>query len=147
MKRATKVILVAVLAYALVVVASDVFVVSFGCRHAARGVQPDEDWIVLTTRDDAGTHDTVVAGVEVDGRLYVAANHWPRGWYERAVQHPHVRVTRAGRHLACTAAPVSGEELTRVETRYRLPLVVRFLTGFPLRAFLRLEPCADVSEG
>jgi hypothetical protein len=33
-----------------------------------------------------------------------------------------------------------GDELARVASRYRLPLLLRVLTGFPPRRFLRLDP-------
>lgn len=45
-------------------------------------VQPtDGSTFVITTFDgDGTTHDRVVNRLESDGKLYVAANHWPRAW-------------------------------------------------------------------
>jgi hypothetical protein len=111
-----------------------------GQRQAARGVQPGEDWLVLTTAEEGRRIDTVVAGVESDGKLYVSANHWLRGWYQRALQNPEVEVTRAGEQRAYRAGVVSGEEWGRIARDYHLPFWIRLLTGFPPRSFLRLDP-------
>jgi hypothetical protein len=139
MPKTIKVMLIAAAAYVVVVVAFEVFVVVVGKRQADNGVQPGEDWLVLTTTNAGARYDTVVAGVASDGHLYVAANHWPRGWYERATKNPDVEVTRGGQRMSCLAVPVTGDERTRIERDYRLPLLVRILTGFPPRAFLRLD--------
>lgn len=126
-------------AYLLLVVAFELLVVVMGSRQAARGVEPGEDWLVITTTDASRSSDTVVAGVESGGRLYVAANHWPRGWYRRAIANPDVQVERGGKRLACRAVPVTGEERERIARDYSLPWAIRLLTGFPPRSFLRLE--------
>lgn len=132
---------IALLAYLALVVAFEAFVVAMGSRHAARGLAAGERYVALVTRgEDGSARTTVVAGVEIDGRLYVAANHWPRAWYERALARPDVELTQAGASSPRRAVPVEGEELARVAARYRLPLVLRALTGFPPRRFLRLDP-------
>jgi len=125
--------------YFALVVAFEVFVVIMGARQASRGVQADEDWTVIATTDANGSTEAVVAGVEVDGQLYVSANHWPRGWYRRALANPDVDVTRAGGRGAYRAVPVSGAERESVARDYPLPWGIRFLTGFPPRSFLRLD--------
>jgi hypothetical protein len=56
------------------------------------------------------------------------------------VRSPEVEVTRVGERRKYLAAPVEGPERERVASEYRLPFVLRFLTGFPPRAFLRLSP-------
>jgi hypothetical protein len=126
-------------AYVGVVIAFEALVVTMGARQAARGVQPGEDWIAITTTDANGSSETVVAGVESNEQLYVSTNHWPRGWYRRALENPDVDVTRAGERLACRAVPVTGVERERIARDYRLPVAIRFLTGFPRRSFLRLD--------
>jgi hypothetical protein len=126
-------------AYVGVVVAFETLVVIMGARQATRGLQPGEDWIVIATSDARGSTETVIAGVESDGQLYVSANHWLRGWYHRAVENPDVDVTRAGERLTYRAVPVIGAERKRVARDYRIPWAVRFLTGFPPRSFLRLD--------
>ena len=126
-------------AYVGVVIAFETLVVTMGARQAKRGVQPGEDWITIATTDANGSAETVVAGVESDGQLYVSANHWLRGWYRRVLKNPDVDVTRAGERLPCRAVPVSGAELERIADDYHLPWAIRFLTGFPPRLFLRLD--------
>ena len=127
-------------AYVGLVVAFESLVVIMGRNQAARGLQPGEDWLVITTTDAEGSTDTVVAGVESGGQLYVAANHWPHAWYARAIENPEVEITRGGERLAHRAVPVTGEERVRIARDYALPWAVRFLTGFPPRYFLRLNP-------
>ena len=48
-----------------------------------------EDTLVITTTDEDGnTNDRVLARLESSGKLYVAANHWPRAWYNQALKNP-----------------------------------------------------------
>lgn len=96
--------------------------------------------VITTTGEDGARHDRVVSRLEVDGRLYVAANHWPRAWYERALERPEVDVTLEGERSPYRAVPVAGEEHAQVEAEHGLGLGFRFLTGFPPRYFLRLDP-------
>ena len=131
--------------YLGVVVAVESLVGYMGRRHARRGVGAGESWLQITTTVEGEDRSVVVAGVESAGRTYVAANHWPRAWYRRVVENPDVRVTVQGRQAAFRAVPVSGNERSRIEREYRLPLIVRILTGFPPRAFLRLDPAAPES--
>jgi F420H(2)-dependent quinone reductase len=101
----------------------------------------NETTLVITTTDESGaSSDRVVARLESDSRLYVAANHWPRAWYTRAGERPGVTVTIDGKTSAYQAVRVTGEESDRVNREHSLPLVFRFLTGFPPRNFLRLDP-------
>jgi hypothetical protein len=132
---------IAVTAYVVLVIGLEGLVTLMGSRHADRGLEPGETWVVLTTRDDDGSRkDTVVAAVESGGKLYVSANHWPRAWYRRARTYPDVEVVRNGEKAARLAVPVEGAERERVLRDYPLPFVLRLLTGFPPRAFLRLDP-------
>jgi len=97
--------------------------------------------LVITTFDGDGTaHERVVSRLTYDGHLYVAANHWPRAWYRRALQNPHVQATLDGKTGDFTAVPMTGAEHDRVDGANRLPLFFRFLTGFPPRYFVRLDP-------
>ena len=140
MKRTIRILAIAVGVYIVIVVAFESLVVFMGKRQAEHGVAPGEHWLVITTTDASGAHDTVIAGVEVDGQLYVSANHWSRGWFDRALANPNVAVTRAGVHASYRAEPVLGAERDRVESKYTIPLPIRVLTGFPPRAYLRLTP-------
>lgn len=105
-------------------------------------IQPTQGkTLVITTFDPDGTkHDRVVSHLEADGKLYVAANHWPRAWYKRARANPDVQVTIGGETHDYRAVPVAGEEHERVDAQNKLPIAFRILTGFPPRYFLRLDP-------
>lgn len=97
--------------------------------------------LVITTFDGDGTsHDRVVARLESDGRLYVAANHWPRAWYHRALENPEVQASVDGAKSDYRAVPVTGVDRDRVDREHSLGLAFRILTGFPPRYFLRLDP-------
>ena len=97
--------------------------------------------LVITTFDEDGTpHDRVVSHLESNGQLYVAANHWPRAWYNRALENPEVQVTLDGGKDDYRAVPVTGVEHDRVGVENSLPVVFRILTGFPPRYFVRLDP-------
>jgi uncharacterized pyridoxamine 5'-phosphate oxidase family protein len=105
-------------------------------------LQPaDGSTFVITTFDGDGTpHDRVVSRLESDGQLYVAANHWTRAWYNRALENPKVQVTLDGEKGDYRAVPVTGVEHDRVDAENSLGVVLRILTGFPPRYFVRLEP-------
>ena len=75
-----------------------------------------------------------------NGQIYVAANHWPRAWYNQALENPNVQVTLDGEQGAYLAVPASAEEHERVEGENRHGMVFRILTGFPPRYFVRLDP-------
>jgi hypothetical protein len=83
-----------------------------------------------------------VSRLESNGQLYVATNHWPRAWYERALANPNVQVTLDGEKRDYRAVPVNGEEHDRVDRDNPLGPIFRFITGYPTRYFLRLEPPA-----
>jgi hypothetical protein len=133
--KALKVVGIAVLVYLGIVVAFESLLGYF---------QPRPDATVVITTFDAGQtpHDRVVSRLESDGQLYVAANHWPRAWYHRALEHPEVAVTQDGEKGAYRAVPVpaGSAEHERVARDNALEPGFRFLMGFPPRRFLRLEP-------
>ena len=125
--------LIVLLAYVGVVVAFE----------SALGYLPptSEGTIVITTTDREGeSRDRVLASLESQGQLYVARNHWPRAWYDRALEQPQVEITVDGERRAYLAVPVSGPEHDRVDAENSLGLVFRILTGFPTRHILRLDP-------
>jgi len=104
--------------------------------------QPSGDTtLVITTFDPDGTSQPrVVSQIDSDGQLYVAANHWPRAWYQRALENPNVRVAIGGQTRDHVAVPVTGVEHERVAAARPLGPIFRVLTGFPPRYFLRLDP-------
>lgn len=131
--KALKIVAIVVLVYLGIVVAFESLIGYF---------QPTAgSTLVITTFDGDGTsHDRVVSRLESDGQLYVAANHWPRAWYERALEKPEVQVTLDGENGDYLVVPVSGEEHDRVDAANSLGLAFRILTGFPPRYFVRLDP-------
>ena len=103
----------------------------------------DPNTMVITTKDEAGNSNTrVVSRLETDGKLYVAANHWPRRWYREVLADPHVAVAWGGSTQPYVAVPVTGAEFDRVNTEHALPAMVRVMTGFPPRKIVRLDPVA-----
>jgi hypothetical protein len=115
-----------------------------GCMTAFAAFQPENvggGTIVITTTDQDGkTYDRVLSPIDDDGQLYVAANHWPRAWYWRALDSPNVTVTRDGVKTDYRAVRVSGAERGRMFEEHGFPWPVYIFTGFAPREFLRLEP-------
>jgi len=131
--KALKIVAIVVLVYVGIVAAFESFI---GTLQPAGG-----STLVITTVDgDGSSHDRVVSRLESDGRLYVAANHWPRAWYRRALANPEVQATIDGKKSDYRAVPVTGAEHDRVESEHRHGVVFRILTGFPPRYFVRLDP-------
>lgn len=96
--------------------------------------------VITSTDSDGNGRNRVVSRLDSAGKLYVAANHWPRSWYNRALANPKVSVIVDGEKSDRRAVPVEGAEHDSVNTEHALPLPFRFITGFPPRFFLRLDP-------
>jgi hypothetical protein len=115
-----------------------------GCMTAFAAFQPENiggSTIVITTVDAEGnSHERVLSPIEDDGTLFVAANHWPRAWYRRALANPDVSVTRAGETRKYQAVPVSKQERERLLDDSGFPKFAYLFTGFAPRQFLRLDP-------
>jgi hypothetical protein len=105
--------------------------------------------VITTTAPDGTSHARVLSLLESDGRLYVAANHWPRAWYRRALANPEVQLTFNDDDGDFRAVPVSTDEHARLSAEHPASPFFRFLTGFPPRYFLRLDPSveADLWDG
>ncbi len=114
-----------------------------GCMTAFAAFQPENiggaTIVITTTGADGESYDRVLSPIDDDGQLVVAANHWPRAWYHRALENPDVRVTREGEITDYRAVPVSEEERERLLDESGFPLVAYVFTGFAPRQFLRLE--------
>lgn len=131
--KALKIAAIVVLAYVAIVVAFESLIGTLQPKSGST--------LVITTFDtDATPHDRVVSRLENDGHLYVAANHWPRAWYRRALADPNVQATLDGKKGDYRAVPVTGAEHDRVDAEHHLGPVFRILTGFPKRVFVRLDP-------
>ena len=97
--------------------------------------------LVITTFDASGApHDRVVSRLDSGGKLYVSANHWPRAWYRQALAHPDVEATIDGAKGKYRAVPVEGEEAARIDAEHPHPAWFRFVTGYPPRKIVLLEP-------
>ena len=48
--------------------------------------------IVIATFDDGARHERVVRLTRLEGRNYIAAQHWPRAWYRQALATPQIEV-------------------------------------------------------
>lgn len=131
--KAAKLVLILLVAYAVVVAAFESLLGFF---------QPaDQNTMVIATLgEDGATNERVVSKIEHEGKLYVAANHWPRAWYNQALKHPDVQVTMNGDQVAFRATPISQAEHDQVNQAHPLGVGIRILTGFPPRYFLRLDP-------
>ena len=131
--KAMKIVAIVIVAYVGVVV---VFESLLGFFQPTAG-----STLVITTFDSDGTpHDRVVTRLDSGDQLYVAANHWPRAWYNRVLDKPEVLVTLDGEEGDYVAVPVTGDEHERVDDDNSLGIVFRVLTGFPPRYFVRLDP-------
>ena len=131
--RTLKIGAVVVLIYVGIVVAFESLIGYFQPTSAAT--------LVITTFDDDATpHERVLSRLESDSQPYVAANHWPRAWYNRALENPEVLVALDGEKRDYRVVPVTGAEHDRVDGENSLGVVFRILTGFPPRYFLRLDP-------
>ena len=101
----------------------------------------DDKTMVITTFDGEGFGaDRVVARLESGGNLYVAANHWPRAWFQAAIENNAVEITFNGETLPYTAVLLVGADHDRVNNAHALPFAFRVLTGFPPRYLMRLDP-------
>ena len=130
--KALKIVVIVALVYLGIVIAFESLIGYF---------QPTAgSTLVITTFDtDGASHDRVVSRLESGGQLYVAANHWPRAWYDRALASPDVQATLDGEKRDYRAVPITGVEHDRVDSENSHAVVFRILTGFPPRTLLRLE--------
>lgn len=131
--KAFKRIVVVVLVYVGIVIA---FESMLGIFQPAGG----DTLVITTTGGDGTSDDRVLSRIENNAQVYVAANHWPRAWFNRALANPNVQVTFAGEQADYLAVPVSEDEHDRVEAENSHGLMFRIMTGFPPRYFLRLDP-------
>ena len=131
--KAVRIITILVLVYAGIVVAFESLLGYY--QPSSQGTL-----VITTTNADGETHDRVVSRLESNGQLYVAANHWPRAWYNQALAEPNVYITSDGERNAYLTVPVSGEEHDRINRDNPVGLVGRMLMGFPPRRFVRFEP-------
>jgi hypothetical protein len=131
--KAVRILVFAFLAYVGIVVLFESFLGLVQPR-------PASVIVITTTGADGNAQDRVVTPIRDGGQLYVSANHWPRSWYNRALNNPDVEVTEDGQKHAYRAVPVTGAEHDRLAVEHAHSVGFRILTGFPPRYFLRLDP-------
>ena len=131
--KAVKLIAISFLVYGGIVIAFESLIGYF---------QPagETTLVITTTAEDGIPNDRVLSRLESNSQLYVAANHWPRAWYNRALENSNVQITLDGEKGDYLAVPVAEEEHDRVNGENSLGMMFRILTGFPPRYFVRLDP-------
>ena len=102
--------------------------------------QPEQPGGTMTITVADGNARVVARLTDDGGNLYVAANHWPRGWYRTALANPAVDVTFDGETRPYRAVLLEGDEYDRVNEANSLGFVFKLLTGFPPREIMRLDP-------
>ena len=105
-------------------------------------IQPEAGTVltITTTGDDGVANDRVLARIEDSNQIFVSANHWPRAWYKEAIANPNVGVSFDDTNGDYVAVPIEGAEHDRLDAAHAHPFAFRFITGFPPRLFLRLDP-------
>ena len=131
--KIAKIIAVLLIAYVSIVVTFESLLGVF---------QPENQrTLVITTADASGTkNDRVLSRLESNGKIYVAANHWPRAWYKRALINPNVEAMIDEKKTSYRVVPLDEEEQSLVNEENQLGLGLRILTGFPPRYIVRLDP-------
>ena len=99
-----------------------------------------DDTLILSIKGDEGTSVRVLSRIEVDDQLYVAVNHWPRGWFNKVLENPEVQITIGAETAEYRAMKVTAvDEAARIDSARPRSLIFLLLTGFPPRKFVRLE--------
>ena len=131
--KIAKIIAVLLIAYVSIVVTFESLLGVF---------QPENQrTLVITTADASGTkNDRVLSQLDSNGKIYVAANHWPRAWYKRALINPNVEAMIDEKKTSYRVVPLDEEEQSLVNEENQLRLGLRVLTGFPPRYIVRLDP-------
>lgn len=118
------------------------YVVRFEVQLGVNQPQGSTSLLIATFSGDNERHERVLRLEQIDGQNYIAANHWPRAWYNQARDNPNVEVKMPGEDSfePYLAVPLEGAELEHISEVYSFGFEFRFRTGFPPRYFLRLDP-------
>jgi hypothetical protein len=138
-KKITKWSIIAIVALLLLYVG---YVVRFEINLGVNQPQGSTSLVIATFNDDNERHERVLRLEQIEGSNYIAANHWPRSWYNQALDNPHIEVKMPGTDSfePYTAVSLEGAEEEKIRGIYSFGFEFRFRTGFPPRYFLRLEP-------
>ncbi|MCY4264039.1 MAG: hypothetical protein OXE78_04200 [Gammaproteobacteria bacterium] len=117
-------------------------IVYFEARLGYLQPQGSTSLLLATFDSNDKRHERVLRLEQMDGKHYIAVNHWPRRWYRHALGNPNVEAKMPGEEnfRPFQAIPLDGEELRRISEQYSVGLNFRIRTGFPPRRFLRLDP-------
>ena len=115
-------------------------VIAFEVRLGVNQPENQSTIVIATYNAEGERSERVVRLVEIDGKPYIAANHWPRAWYHQALANPAIEVDFGDGFLPYTAVALEGEEDAMVRQIYTVNFNFKFRTGFPPRYFMRLDP-------
>jgi hypothetical protein len=133
MKRASKLLLIMLALYVLLVV---LFESLLGFYQP----QQSNTMVITTFEDDLQANDRVVERLEIEGEIFVAVNHWPRAWARRLRNNPDIQMSHKGVTGNFSAVVLSGTEHEQGKVDFSVPFLFKFITGFPPRFFVRLDP-------
>ena len=116
-------------------------IVWFEARLGYNQPKGNTSLVIATFSDDSERYERVLRLEKIDGRNYIAANHWPHAWYNQVINNPNVEVKLpgAGSFENYLAVPLKGNGEEHVRRVYSFGLEFRFRTSFPPRYFLRLD--------
>ena len=116
-------------------------IVWFEARLGYNQPQGNTSLVIATFSDDNERHERVLRLEKIDGRNYIAANHWPRAWYNQVINNPNVEVKLPGEDSFenYLAVSLKGNEEEHIRGVYSFGFEFRFRTSFPPRYFLRLD--------
>ena len=96
--------------------------------------------VVTTTNDKGESNETMLARFRTDGKLYVSAHHWTRGWHKAAIRNPNIKGEIQGKVNNYVAVPIEGEEFEQVASDHPIPTRIWVMMGLPpKRQILRLD--------
>ena len=70
----------------------------------------------------------------------MAVNHWPRAWARRLQRNSDVQISYKGITSDYSAVVLTGDEHEQGKIDFSVPFSYKFMTGFPPRYFVRLDP-------
>jgi hypothetical protein len=116
-------------------------IVWFEARLGYNQPQGSTSLVIATFSGDNERQERVLRLEQVDGNNYITANHWPRAWYNQAIENPNVEVKLPGEDSFGNylVVPLEGDEEENIREVYSFGFEFRFRTGFPPRYFLRLD--------
>ena len=132
-KKIAKILLIVIVLYLLQIV---LFESLLGFYQPEQG----NTMLITTFEEDGEAHDRVVARLDREGEIFVAVNHWPRARARRLQRNPDIQMTYEGVTGDYTAVVLTGAAHEQGKIDFSVPFIFKFMTGFPPRYFVRLDP-------